>query len=195
MVTWQRLSARGGRVAGLALLAVLAACSKSSPGPVIIPAPTTAVPTGTSTPATATVTPTAAPTPTPTKTTTIKPTPSATATATPVVSPSVQVSEASGATKNLKVGQFMSLRLAQATDGGFSWAFQTKPDPAILAVVSDQTLAPSPAPVSGTVGANGSHRWVFKAVAPGTTSFTVIEQGPGAGAPAATYSLTVAVSS
>jgi predicted secreted protein len=108
--------------------------------------------------------------------------------------PTVQVSEASGATKNLKVGQFMTLRLAQATDGGFNWTFQTKPDPAILDVVSDQTLAPSPTPVSGTVGANGSHRWVFKAVAPGTTSFTVIEQGPGAGAPAMTYSLTVTVS-
>jgi predicted secreted protein len=44
------------------------------------------------------------------------------------------------------------------------------------------------------VGANGSHRWVFKAVAAGTTSFTVIEQGPGGGTPASTYSLTVAVS-
>jgi predicted secreted protein len=108
--------------------------------------------------------------------------------------PTVQVSEASGATKSLKVGQFVTLRLAQATDGGFNWTFQTKPDPAILAVVSDQTLAPSPAPVSGTVGANGSHRWVFKAVAAGTTSFTVIEQGPGGGTPASTYSLTVAVS-
>jgi inhibitor of cysteine peptidase len=104
------------------------------------------------------------------------------------------VSEASGATKNLKVGQTMSLRLPQATDGGFSWTFQTKPDPAILSVVSDQTLAASPAPVSGTVGANGSHRWVFKAVGPGTTSFTLIEQPPGGGAPALTYSLTVAVS-
>jgi predicted secreted protein len=88
----------------------------------------------------------------------------------------------------------MTLRLAEATDGGFSWTFQTKPDPAILAVVSDQMLAPSPTPVSGTVGANGSHRWVFKAVGPGTTSFTVIEQRPFGGAPAATYSLTVAVS-
>ena len=88
----------------------------------------------------------------------------------------------------------MSLRLPQATDGGFTWTFQTKPDPAILAVVSDQTLPPSPAPVSGTVGANGSHRWLFKGAAAGTTSFTVIEQGPGAGAPAMTYSLTVAVS-
>jgi predicted secreted protein len=109
--------------------------------------------------------------------------------------PTVQVSEASGATKNLKVGQFMTLRLAQTTDGGINWTFQTKPDPAILAVVSDQTLAPSPAPVSGTVAASGSHRWVFKAAGPGTTSFTVIEQGPGGGAPVLTYSLTVAVSS
>jgi predicted secreted protein len=108
--------------------------------------------------------------------------------------PTVQVSEASGATKSLKVGQVMTLRLAQATDGGFNWTFQTKPDPPILTVVSDQTLAASPAPVSGTVGANGSHRWVFKAAGPGTTSFTVIEQGPGAGAPVLTYSLTVAVS-
>ncbi|MEA2535079.1 MAG: Chagasin family peptidase inhibitor, partial [Actinomycetota bacterium] len=184
MATARRFAASGGRVAVLALLAVLVACSKSNPGPVIIPAPTTAVPTGTSTPATATVTPTSTPTPTPTKTTTPKPTP--TATATPAVMPTVQVSEASGATKGLKVGQIMTLRLAQATDGGFNWTFQTKPDPAILTVVSDQTLAASPAPVSGTVGANGSHRWVFKSAGPGTTSFTVIEQGPGAGAPVLT---------
>src|SRR5882672_8546337 len=109
MFTWQRLAASGGRVAVLALLAVLAACSKSSPGPVIIPAPTTAPPTGTSTPATATVTPTAAPTPPPTKTTTARPTP--TATATPAVMPTVYFSEDSGATKSLKVGQFMTLRL------------------------------------------------------------------------------------
>src|SRR6202022_2820375 len=123
MVMWRRLAASGGGVAVLALLslsAVLAACSKSNPGPVVIPAPTTAVPTGTSTPATATVTPTSAPSPTPTKTTTAKPTPTATVTATPAVMPTVQVSEASGATKNVKVGQFVSLRLPQATDGGFN---------------------------------------------------------------------------
>ena len=45
------------------------------------------------------------------------------------------------------------------------------------------------------VGANGTHRWVFQAVGAGTTTFTVIEEGPGAGAPTiSTYSLTVAVS-
>jgi predicted secreted protein len=89
----------------------------------------------------------------------------------------------------------MSLRLPQATDGGATWIFQAKPDPAILTVVSDETLAPSPPAVSGTVGANGTHRWVFQAVGAGTTTFTVIEQGPGAGAPTlSTYSLTVAVS-
>jgi predicted secreted protein len=192
MVTWRRMEAGGSALAVLALLAILGACSKSAPQPVTIPSPTTAPPTATSTPATATVTPTASPTPTPTKSATAKATP--TATATPVVTPTVQVSEASGSTKNLKVGQSMSLRLPQATDGGFNWTFQTKPDAAILAVVSDQTLAPSPPPVSGTVGANGSHRWLFKGAAAGTTSFTVIEQGPGAGAPAMTYSLTVAVS-
>jgi len=176
-------------------MAFLAACSKSTPGPVVIPGPTTPPPTSTSAPATATVTPSApaSASPTPTKSATAKPTP--TATVTPAVTPTTQVSEASGSTKNLKVGQSMSLRLPQATDGGANWTFQTKPDPAILTVVSDQTLPPSPPPASGTVGANGTHRWVFQAAGPGTTSLTVIEEAPGAGAPTmSTYSLTVAVS-
>ena len=193
MLTWRRGAGRYATLALLALLAVPAACSKSTPGPVVIPGPTTPPPTSTSTPATATVTPTASVSPTPTKSATAKPTP--TATAKPTVTPTVQVSEASGSTKNLSVGQSMSLRLPQATDGGATWIFQTKPDPAILTIVSDETLAPSPPPVSGTVGANGTHRWVFQAAGAGTTTFTVIEQGPGAGAPAiSTYSLTVAVS-
>ena len=193
MLTRRSVSGRFGMVAILALLAVPAACSKSTPGPVVIPGPTTPPPTSTSTPATATVTPTASVSPTPTKSATAKPTP--TATPKPGVTPTVQVSEASGSTKNLSVGQSMSLRLPQATDGGANWIFQTKPNPAILTVVSDETLAPSPPPVSGTVGANGTHRWVFQAVGSGTTTFTVIEQGPGAGAPSiSTYSLTVAVS-
>jgi predicted secreted protein len=191
MVTWRRGAGRFATLAVLAFLAVPAACSKSTPGPVVIPGPTTPPPTSTSTPATATVTPSASVSPTPTKSPTAKPTP--TATAKPSVAPSVQVSESSGSTKNLTVGQTMSLRLA--TDAGATWIFQTKPDPAILTVVSDEALTPSPTPVSGTVGANGTHRWVFQAVGAGTTSFTVIEQGPGAGAPTvSTYSLTVAVS-
>ncbi|HKN50665.1 MAG TPA: protease inhibitor I42 family protein [Actinomycetota bacterium] len=131
--------------------------------------------------------------PTPTKSASVKPTP--TATARPGVTPTVQVSEASGSTKHLSVGQSMSLRLPQATDGGANWTFQAKPDPAILTVVSDETLAPTPPPVSGTVGVNGTHRWVFQAAGAGTTTFTVFEEGPGAGAPTiSTYSLTVAVS-
>lgn len=193
MLIWRRVAGRYGTVAVLALLGVLAACSKSTPGPVVIPGPTTPPPTSTSTSATATVTPTASVSPTPTKSATAKPTP--TGTAKPTVAPSVQVSESSGSTKSLSVGQSMSLRLPQATDGGATWIFQTKPDPAILTVVSDETLAPSPPAVSGTVGANGTHRWVFQAAGAGTTTFTVIEQGPGAGAPTiSTYSLTVAVS-
>jgi predicted secreted protein len=193
MVTWRGVAGRYGTAAVLALLAVPAACSKSTPGPVVIPGPTTPPPTSTSTAATATVTPTASVSPTPTKSPTAKPT--STPTAKPGVTPTVQVSEASGSTKSLSVGQSMSLRLPQATDGGATWIFQTKPDPAILIVVSDETLAPSPTPVSGTVGANGTHRWVFQAVGAGTTSFTVIEQGPGAGTPTiSTYSLSVAVS-
>jgi predicted secreted protein len=193
MVTWRRGAGRYATLTLLALLALPAACSKSTPGPVVIPGPTTPPPTSTSTPATATVTPSASLSPTPTKSPTAKPTP--TATAKPSVAPSVQVSESSGSTKSLTVGQTMSLRLPQATDGGATWIFQTKPDPAILTVVSDETLLPSPTPVSGTVGANGTHRWVFQAVGAGTTSFTVNEEGPGAGAPTiSTYSLTVAVS-
>jgi len=192
MLTWRRVAGRYGTVAVLALLAVPAACSKSTPGPVVIPGPTTPPPTSTSTPATATVTPTASVSPTPTKSASARPSP--TASPRPGVTPTVQVSEASGSTKNLSVGQSMSLRLPQATDGGATWVFQTKPDPAILTVVSDETLAPSPPPVSGTVGANGTHRWVFQAAGAGTTTFTVIEEGPGGAPTISTYSLTVAVS-
>ena len=193
MVTWRRAAGRYAAGVVLALMAVLTACSKSTPGPLVIPGPTTPPPTSTSTPATATVTPTASVSPTPTKSASARPSP--TASPRPGVTPTVQVSEASGSTKHLSVGQSLSLRLPQATDGGANWTFQTRPDSAILTVVSDETLPPTPAPVSGTVGVNGTHRWVFQAAGAGTTAFTVIEEGPGAGAPTvSTYSLTVAVS-
>lgn len=175
------------RVLLFALLMVFAACSKSPPKTATTPTPTPTIPTPT-----ATVTATASATPTPTASAAPKPTP--TTTATPSVSPTVQVSEASGSTKALKVGQVMTLRLGQVTDTGVTWTFQTKPDPAILTMVSDVNVAATPGAVTGTAAATPSHRWVFKGAGAGTTSFTVIEQSAGAGAPLSTYSLTVAVS-
>lgn len=177
-----------GRVVVVALLMFLAACSKTGTKAITTPSPTTPLPTPTTPTATATATATPSPT------ATASPTPTPTTTATPAVTPTVQVSEASGATKNLRVGQSMTLRLGQVSDPGVTWTFQAKPDPAILTIVSEQDVPATPGAVTGTAGATLSHRWVFKAAGPGTTSFTLNEQGAGAGAPLSTYSLTVAVS-
>jgi predicted secreted protein len=188
MITWRHNAGGVGRLVVLALLVVLAGCSKSGTKAVTPPSPTTPLPSATTPTATATATPT----PTVTKTATAKPTP--TSTATPGVTPTVQVSEASGTTKNIRVGQFMTLRLPQATDAGVTWTFKTKPDAAVLTVVSDQNVPATPGAVTGTAAASPSHRWVFQGAGPGSTSFTLNEQGAGAGAPLSTYSLTVAVS-
>ncbi len=192
MSTLRRVVKGTAKATVLALVVVLAACSKSGGKVVPTPSPSLPVPSAPAVTTTATVTPSHSPTPTPTKT--VTPRATVTPTATPSVTPTVEVSEASGATKTIKAGQFTSLRLPESTDGGFRWVFQTTPDPAILAVLSDQSLAPTNVP-TGTVGASGTHKWVFQAKAPGTTTFSVIEQGPGS--PAATasrYSLMVVVS-
>ena len=192
MLRCKGLAAATSRATVMASLVVLAACSKPGSGTAASPSATPSVRQTVATPtSTVTVTPTPSPSPTPTKSPTSRP--RVTATATPSVTPTVQIAPGQTST-TIKPGGFISLTLGEATDGGFQWVFQTRPSAAVLAVVSDQSLGPATSPPTGTVGASGRHRWVFQGVAPGTTSFTVVEQGPGSGPITSTYSHTVVVS-
>jgi len=113
------------------------------------------------------------------------------------VTPTVQVSQASGSTTSLKSGQVISLKLQEHADGGYGWQFSKQPSAAVLSVVTDQSLpASSPSSTVGTPtpGATAFHRWTFRAVGPGTTSFTVVELRPSDANPLHDYSLTVVVS-
>lgn len=168
-----------GRAAILMLLVGLAACSKSATNAGTTPSqipPTTVV--------TATVTTTATASPSPRVSSSRSPSPrvSVSVTATPSVTPTAEVSNPSGGTTTIKAGQYLSLRLSQGSDPADQWVFTTSPDASVLTVVSDQTIS------------GGVHKWVFQGKAAGTTSFTVVEHGPGTPPPNIfTFSQTVVV--
>jgi len=109
------------------------------------------------------------------------------------VTPTVQVSQPSGSTTNLKSGQVISLKLQEHSDAGYGWQFSKQPSAAVLSVVTDQSL-PASSTVGTPPGTTGYHRWTFQAAAPGTTSFTVVERRPNDANPLHDYSLTVVVS-
>jgi predicted secreted protein len=192
----RRTGLTGPRAAVLTVLLLLgaAACSKaptntqSTPTPVISAAPS---PTPKVT-ATVAASPSAVKTPVASPTTSPRPVP--TSTATSGVTTTVQISSTSGSSLNAKVGQVLTLTLAQASDGGYTWAFTTQPNSAILAVSNQQTLPPASPLPAGSAGGSTRYRATFTAVAPGTTSFTLNETQSGNPQAAMTYSLTVVVS-
>ena len=180
----------------LALLLLGAGCSSKdqSGGASSVPGSPTTTTTATPT-ATATVSPGPSPAPTVTRSATPKAT--STVSPSPRVTPTVQVSQPSGSTTNLKSGQVISLKLQEHADGGYGWQFSKQPSAAVLSVVTDQSLpASSPSSTVGTPtpGATAFHRWTFRAVGPGTTSFTVVERRPNDANPLHDYTLTVVVS-
>jgi predicted secreted protein len=183
---------RAYRIAGLVLFALLAttACSKANhtqTPPAIITTSLSPTPSVTVT-ATASATPSRSPSPTPSAH------PSVSVTATPSPAATIQIKSTSGATLPVTKGTVLTLTLQQAFDGGYTWQFTTQPDSTILAVVNQQNLPATPAPVTGTVGGSNLYRATFKAVGAGTTSFTLNEERTGS-SPIMTYSLTVTVSS
>jgi hypothetical protein len=184
-----------------ALAATASACAKSASHIPSSPTPAFSFnPPATSQPS-VTVTATASPTPTATPVVRTSPTPvhraspkaSASASVkpatTPSATPTVQVSEASGSTKTIALGTVMTLTLVQ--DANTTWTFTTSPNPSILALTGDQTLAPLPTePATST-----RRRFTFKAVGVGSTGFALSEEPVGSpNAPAVTtYSLNVTV--
>lgn len=165
------------------------------------PTPSLAAPTDTASPSpspTPSVTIVVSPTPThrvspsPTPKKSVTPTPSSTArVVTPTVSPTPEITGATGSTVAVKVGAQASLKLL--ADAGTAWSVTTQPAAGILSIVSSQTVTRTTNPGAGQV----EYHWVFQGVAAGTTTFTVTEVPATAGGTApnnVTYTLHFTVS-
>lgn len=111
-----------------------------------------------------------------------------TGTVVPPVTSTVQISATSGSTMNAKVGQILSLTLAQ--DSGETWNFTTLPNSGVLSIIDQINFVPSPAPS----GVSQEFRVMFKGVSAGTTGFALTEAA-GSAPPTTAYSVTVTVAS
>lgn len=167
------------------------------------PTPSQAAPTDTSPaslPPTPAVTTSVSPTPTPTHAVSPSPTPKKSATptpsstarvVTPTVSPTPEITGATGSTVAVKVGAQASLKLL--ADTGTAWSITTQPAAGILSIVSTQAVTRTTNPGAGQV----EYHWTFQGVAAGTTTFTVTEVPAAAGGTApnnVTYTLHFTVS-
>ncbi len=94
----------------------------------------------------------------------------------------------------LTVGGTLTLTLESNASTGYSWQLDSISDPAVVAYVSNEYVAPEPAegdvPI---VGAPGEEVWKFLATASGQATVKLSYVGPGGGEVAHTLTLTVIV--
>jgi predicted secreted protein len=117
------------------------------------------------------------------------PSPSASAPATPEATgnKTVTITEKdNGLDQMLRTGDTLVVLLRSIAGTGYRWAFVSPPDPAVLAVIGDEDVAPTSAPpdVPPRLGAPGVHRYTLLAKAPGVTQVKLVHKPPGRQTPA-----------
>lgn len=95
-----------------------------------------------------------------------------------------------GRSIELRVGDGVQLSLTENPTTGYRWEFVTKPEPYCV-VVSDAYVADS----NGAIGTGGAHKWVFRAVSPGSRTLSLAYRRPWEKdtPPAETFKLTLVV--
>ena len=103
--------------------------------------------------------------------------------------PAVYTAVDNNATVAARVGEQLTVTLAENPTTGYQWDMKAGPG---LTLVSDQFIGPSPSP-SPLEGAGGTHSWVFRANAAGTLTLTGLYVRPweADGKSAADFSLTI----
>lgn len=82
----------------------------------------------------------------------------------------------SGQSLVLHVCDRVTIRLAEQSDGGYTWRQSKRPAPTVLKLVSDKTVVRKLPP--GAVGGSDTRVFVYRAVAKGKTSLKLTESRP-----------------
>lgn len=107
----------------------------------------------------------------------------------------IYTKEDNGETATMRVGDKLSITLAENAGTGYAWRITKSPAKSVLKKSVDGHVEPTPEPTGPPMaGRPGEHRWVFDAVGRGKTSIVISLFPPGGGKAAETFSVPVKVS-
>jgi predicted secreted protein len=107
----------------------------------------------------------------------------------------IYTKEDNGEAATMRVGDKLSIALAENAGTGYAWRITKSPAKSVLTKSVDGHVEPTPEPTGPPMaGRPGEHRWVFDAVGRGTTSIVLGLFPPGGGEASETFSVPVKVS-